>query len=124
MAQCEYDTVTITTAADGTATEYTQVINGKIIAVKYVKDDYAAGVDFTITTDLTGQDVWVEDDVNADKTVNPRVATHDTIGAASLYAAAGEPVENYIRACTERIKIVIAQGGDTKSGAFTVIWER
>lgn len=118
-------TVSVTTAADGTATAYTgAVVNGRILTVVYAKDGttpYDAGVDFTITTESTTQNVWVESNVNASKTVAPRQATHDTIGVASLYAAAGEPVETFVWAAAERIKIVLAQGGNAKVGAFTII---
>ncbi len=97
------------------------MVSGRIVTIKYVKTDFATGVDFTITTEDSGQDVWAEADVNASKTVAPRQAIHATDGTASLYAASGEPVEDYIWAATERIKIVVAQGGDTKSGQFIVI---
>jgi len=117
----ERHTVTIVTAADGTATGYTPDVTGRILAVIYAKTDYTDGVDFTITTEKTLQNVWVESNVNAAKTVAPRQATHATDGTASLYAAAGEPVETEIVAVAERIKIVIAQGGNAKTGAFTVI---
>lgn len=122
---CQSYTVSVTTASDGTATAYTgAVVNGRILTVIYVKDGtapYDAGVDFTITTETTLQNVWVESNVNASKNVAPRQATHDTAGVASLYAAAGEPVETPVWAAGERIKIVLAQGGNAKVGAFTII---
>lgn len=116
--------VSITTAADGTAAGYTPVITGRIINVIYAKDGanpFTDGVDFDVTLDATGQEVWNEDNVNASKTVAPRQATHDTVGLASLYAAAGEPVEDYIYAANDRAKVSVASGGDTKVGTFTVI---
>jgi len=39
-------------------------------------------------------------------------------GTASLYAAGGEPVEGYIFVGGEPLSIVVAQGGDTKSGTL------
>ena len=110
--------VTVTTAADGTATSYSEVAMGLLSSVSYVKTDFADGVDFTITTETTGQNVWTDTNINASEVVNPRAATHDATGAASLYAAAGEPVEDYIPIANERIKIVIAQGGNVKTGTF------
>ncbi len=125
MARCEFDTVTVTTETDGTATFYTRLVDGKIVAIKYAKTDYVNGVDFTITTDLTGEQLWREDSVDAAKTIYPRAATHSTLGAASLYdTVSSEPVEDYVRACYEKIKIVLANGGSEKVGTFTVIWER
>jgi hypothetical protein len=114
--------VTVTTDASGDATAYTsETYNGRIINVVYTKTDFADGVDFTITTETTGQNVWVQSNVNASATVAPRQATHDTVGAASLYAAAGEPVEDYVYLVQERLQIVVAQGGNAKTGAFRLI---
>lgn len=120
MAYIERHVVTITTAAGGGGTGYTPVVNGFIQAIRYVKTDYADGVDFDVTAETSGIVIWDEDNVNASKTVYPRAATHDTLGVASLYAAGGEPVETYIPVSTERVKIVVAAGGDTKVGVFHV----
>lgn len=114
---------TVTTDASGDATAYTENIRGRLSQIRYVKNDYAAGVDFTITNDATGETIWTESNVNASKTIAPRQATHDTAGVASLYAAGGEPVEAQILLGNDRIKIVIAQGGDTKNGTFHFIFD-
>ncbi len=90
-------TVSITTDASGDGTGFTPIVMGRVINVIYTKDGttpYDNGVDFTITLEASGQAVWTGTDVNATVTVAPRQATHDTVGAASLYAAAGEPVEH------------------------------
>lgn len=115
-------TVTVTTDAAGAATAYTSgLVNGRIFSIKYTKSTFDNGVDFTITTEDTAQNLWVESDVNATATRAPRQPTHDSVGAASLYASGGEPVEGYICAASERIKIVIAQGGNTKTGTFDIL---
>lgn len=117
----ERHAITPVTDASGAATSYSTEVTGRIISVQYVKagsGNYADGVDFTITTETTARDVWVQSNVNASAVVAPRQPTHDTAGAASLYAAAGEPVEDHIYVARERIKFVIAQGGDTKTGTF------
>lgn len=121
MSYAERHTVSVTTIADGSATAYSPVITGRIHSVTYTKTDFTDGVDFTITLEATGQTVWTQSNVNATATVAPRIATTDTGGAASLYAAAGEPVEDYLVAANDRVKIVIAAGGDTKTGTFTII---
>lgn len=121
-------TVAVTTDSGGDATAYTAAdstgnsaqINGEVISLQYVKTDFADGVDFTITDETAGQTIWTELNVNAAKTVAPQQATHSTAGVASLYAAAGEPVETPIVVANERIKIVVASGGDTKSGSFII----
>jgi hypothetical protein len=124
MSYAEKHIVDITTAADGSATAYTPVVKGRIQSISYVKDGttpFDNGVDFTITTEDSLQGVWAELNVNASKTVAPRQATHDNAGVASLFAAAGDSVEDHIVAATERIKIVIAQGGNVKLGRFIVV---
>jgi len=110
--------VTVTTAAGGTAEAFTGVVNGRLLAVIYTKGDFATGVDFTITTETTSQNLWVQENVDASAVVAPRQPTHDYAGNASLFAAAGEPVEDYIFIGEERIKIAIAAGGAVKSGTF------
>lgn len=123
MSFIQRNTVSVTTASDGTATEYSDVINGKIVSIRYVKTDFATGVDFTITADATGETIWTESDVNASVTVAPRQDTHSTAGVAALYAAGGAAVNDQIALSNDRVKIVIAQGGDTKSGTFHITYE-
>lgn len=117
----ERHVVTLTTDAAGAATGYTPVVTGRVLQVHYVKTDFADGVDFAITSEATGQGVWTESNVNAAAVKAPRQPTHDQVGAASLYAAGGEPVEAPITVVNDRVKILIAQGGDTKTGTFHVV---
>lgn len=121
MAYAQAHTVALTTTSGGAATGYTPVVNGKILSVEYVKTDFANGVDFTITTETTTQNVWVDTDINASETIAPRQPIHDSVGDASLYAASGLAVEDYIWAVEERVKIVVASGGSVKTGSFIVI---
>ena len=117
-----YD-VTVTTAADQTGTGYTaENIHGRVLAVKYAKVDFADTVDFTITSELTTQNIWVESNVTANKTVYPRVACHDTVGVAAEVAT-GFAVRDTVPLANERVKIAVAQGGIVKSGTFTIIVE-
>ncbi|RYC10068.1 hypothetical protein [Ciceribacter ferrooxidans] len=113
--------VTVTTAADGTATAYTPRLSGEVHAVHYVKTDFADGVDFTITSEATGQGIWTDTNINASEVVQPRVPTHDQTGAALLYAAGGTAVADRIAVANDRIKIEVAQGGDTKVGTFHIL---
>lgn len=114
-------TVSVTTASDGSATAYTSTtVNGAVRSIQYVKSTFADGVDFAITLETTGQGLWTESNVNASATRCPRQPTHDAVGAASLYAGGGEPVEDFIYAADERVKIVIAAGGDAKAGTFYI----
>jgi hypothetical protein len=110
--------VTVTTAADGTATAYTPRISGELDSIHYVKTDFADGVDFTITDEATGESLWTDTNINASEVVRPRAPVMDQAGAARLYASGGTAVSSKIALASTRIKIVIAQGGNAKSGAF------
>lgn len=110
-------TVEITTAADGSATAFSPRVSGKVHSLRYAKTDFADGVDFAVTTEVTGETIWSENNVNASASRAPRVATHGTDGAASLYAAGGTPVQTPIAIANDRIKVVVAQGGNAKKGA-------
>lgn len=120
MAYLTRHEVTIVTDASGDGTGYTPVVNGFVHQIRYVKTDYADGVDFTVTADESGVAVWTGTDVNASVSVATRQATVATDGSASLYAATGEPVETLIAVADERVKLVVASGGDTKTGTFHV----
>ena len=113
--------VTVTTASDGSATAYSENVTGLISQIRYVKTDFADGSTFTITAEATGETIWTETGVNASATRAPRQATHSTAGAAALYAAGGTAVNDMIAVANDRVKIVIANGGATKTGAFHIV---
>ena len=113
-------TVPVTTIADGSATAYSPYFSGHLESIQYVKTDYANGVDFTITADVTGETLWAESDVNAAAVRRPRAARHSTAGVAELYAAGGTAVTDKIALGRDRAKIVIAAGGATKTGSFVI----
>lgn len=123
MSHATRQAVTVVTIADGSATAYSDTITGKISQIRYVKTDFAAGVDFTITAEATGETIWTEADVNASATRAPRQPTHSTAGVAALYAAAGTAVNDHIALANDRVKIVVANGGDTKTGVFHIVTE-
>lgn len=112
--------VPITTDADGNAVAYTPQINGRILSIHYVKGDFADGVDFAMTGEATGQNVWTETNVNASAVRAPRQLTYTPTGSSIAYAATFGVYGDIVLA-QERLKIAIAQGGDTKSGTFHVI---
>lgn len=113
--------VAVTTAADGTVTGYSPRVSGEVHAIHYAKGDFADGVDFTITSEATGESLWTESNVNASASRYPRVPTHSTAGAAALYAAGGVGVLARPGLGGDRVKIVIAQGGAVKTGVFQVV---
>lgn len=115
--------VTVTTAADGSATVYVPSagrVRGHLESIQYEKVDFADGVDFTITDEETGESLWTDTNVNASEIVRPRAPVMDQAGAARLYASGGTAVAERI-GIVSRIKIVIAQGGNAKSGTFRFI---
>jgi hypothetical protein len=116
--------LTVVTAADGSATAYSPYLSGYINQIVYTKasaDSYTDGVDFTITADETGETIWTEANVNASVAKAPRLATHTTAGVAALYAAGGTAVLDKIALARDRVKIVLASGGDTHTGTFDII---
>lgn len=117
----ERHVVTITTDGSGDGTGFTPVVTGHISAIHYVKDDFADTVDFTITAEATGETIWSEENVTASTVRAPRQATHSTAGAASLYAGAGEAVLDRIAVARDRVKIVVANGGNATNGTFHVV---
>lgn len=117
--------VTVVTAADGSATAYSPYLSGKINQVSYVKPgaaSYTDGVDFTITMEATGQTLWTEADVNATKHCFPRAASHSTAGVAATFDGT-RAVLAPVCAGRDRVKIVLAAGGDTKTGDFHIVVE-
>jgi len=112
-------TLSVVTDADGNATAYTPLVSfGALSTVRYAKEDYANGVDFTITLESTGETVWAESNVDAAATKAPRQATHTTAGVAAVYAVGGAAVLAPIVVVNDRFKVVIAEGGDTREGIF------
>ena len=108
---------TVTTAADGSATAYVGTgLNGCVASITYTKTDYAAGVDFAITVESTGESLWTQNDVNASATVYPvQKGNLGGTGTASTITEVPMFVAN------DRVKIVIASGGNAKVGTFDVV---
>jgi len=120
MLYAEQHTVTLTTNGSGAATGYTPEITGEIRTISYVKTDFADGVDFTLTGETSGQQVWVQENVNASAVVHPRQQVHTVAGVAATYDGTRPILEPALLA-GERLKIVVAAGGDTTMGTFIVV---
>lgn len=128
MGYVRREQITVTTNASSALTAYIPAdgqpaFNGRLSSIIYTRDDMSTTVDFTITVENTGEAVWAQSNVAVSTTVAPRQATHDKLGVESLYGT-GQVVEDYFRLADDRIKIVLAQGGATKTGTFTVILEK
>lgn len=112
-------TVTATCNASGAATAYTDIpVWGEVVSIAYVKTDYANGVDFTITGETSGVSLWTDLDINASEIVYPRVLESSNSDGAALTTRQGVVLAG------ERVKIVIASGGNATSGTFRIIVRR
>lgn len=111
------EAVTVTTDSSGAATAYSSVLNGFLYRIKIVDTDMAAGaVDYTITSEDSGDTLLaITNTEDADK--YPRQPVDTTAGVAISDSFEKIPLNN------ERVKIVVAQGGDTKSATVTIYWE-
>lgn len=114
--------VIVTTAADGSATAFSPTVSGKVSSVRYVKTDFADGSTFTLTAENTGETIWTESNVNASATRAPRQTTHSTAGVAATFDATHGVVDQ-IALANDRVKIVIASGGNVKTGTFHITVE-
>jgi hypothetical protein len=117
--------VEITTNGDGDGTGYIEPTQpGFVRAIRYIKDGtdpYSDGVSLTVTGETTGIEVLTQAAMNASVTKFPRQPTQGSAdGSAALYAAGGTAVNDLIPIVREKIKLVIASGGDTKTGTFHV----
>lgn len=120
-----YDRISITTAADGSATVYSAPFVGLLHALVYLPgaSGLDTGADLTITDEATGHAlVTVTNGGTSTVVIMPRGATASTANAASLYAAGGAAVNDRLPV-VGRVKIVVASGGNAKSGAIVVVWE-
>lgn len=111
-------TVNATTGA-GSVTVYSPYLSGYIESIQYLKTDYADTVDFAITAEATGENIWTQENVTAAAVVRPRAATHSTAGVAATYDSTA-PVNDRIALGRDRVKIAIANGGTGKIGDFVI----
>ena len=119
MAYFKRETVTIVSAADGSGTGYTAaMVSGYVQAVVYDKTDYADTVDIAITGETNGETVLALANQTTSGRWRPQNIKHDSADGTT------EGTSKSLKPCivNERVKIVIAQAGDTKTGAFTIIW--
>ncbi len=127
MAWIKRYTITGTThVSAGSLTEYTDVpVNGKILRIDYVKDattPLSDGSTMTLTGETSGVAVWAQTGVNASATVYPRTQVHSTAGVGLTLdgtRTACEPIPIY----GERLKMVIASGGNSKVATWYVYVE-
>jgi len=116
----KYVSTTITTDSSGDATVYVGgALRGRVIALKYAPGTLATGADLTITGETTAVPILVKANAGTSTVWFYPVAelNLNTDGSAVTYAFM------YINLVDERVKVVVAQGGDTKTGTITVFYE-
>ncbi len=108
-------TATITTDADGAATVYLgSRLRGRVHAIKYTKGTLDAGTDLVITGEDTGVAI-LTDSPSGNEWFYPRAFPN-----AVTTGAAGTVPSEAVHVLNERIKVVVAQGGDTLSGSIDI----
>ena len=108
-------TVNVTTDDQGDAVAYSPQCNGLVRTVEYVKPTSGgldAATDIDIIADVSGAVIWTNDDLSASKVIHPLAQAQDNTGADITGAYAP------ICLADERIKITVANGGNTLSGQF------
>lgn len=108
-------TVNVTTDDQGDAVAYSPQCNGLVRTVEYVKPTSGgldAATDIDIIADVSGAVIWTNDDLSASKVIHPLAQAQDNTGADIVGAYAP------ICLADERIKITVANGGNTLSGQF------
>jgi hypothetical protein len=113
--------ISVTTASDGSATAYTdEVVVGRVLAVIYTKTDFDNGSTMTLTVEQSAQPVWSESNVNASALRYPRAQVHLAAGTAATLDGT-RPMLEPVPVANSRLKLVIAAGGNAKSGTFDIL---
>ncbi len=118
--------VKITTAADGSATVDSPRTSGMVYSATYIPDGtnpFPNTADISVTVKGTGEAVLSRTNVAAGFTAYPRVPVSAPDGTASLYAAAGTAVQDKVAVANDQLRIVVAQGGNVKSGTIIFVMD-
>lgn len=114
-------TIPVTTTAGGAFTTELNV-SGYLVQYRYVPDGSTpldTGADVTLVGTTTAFSYLNLANIGTSAFQKlPRYATSDEQGVASLFAAAGEPVEGLMYAGPEILTFTVAQGGASKLGTF------
>ena len=116
-------TLSFTTAADGSATAVGKVLNGKLYAIEYQPGDVATGATITVTCEGVGSKPLLAQ-ANAGTAVlwkYPRDLVHAVADGAALTGTSGG--DRCLPILAGVLKVVVASGGDTKSGKVIVYFE-
>ena len=126
MAYFKSYAIAFTTTAGGAATVTSgENVNGRLFEVVYTYDDAATGADFTITGNTTGKALLTITNAGVSTvTWRPRGVVHTQAetgaGTAVTFDGTNELYEPTVLV-DEEIKVVVASGGNAKSGTLTFI---
>lgn len=117
--------IDVATDTSGNATAFSNApVQGAIEQIRYTPDANTpldTGADITITSEQTGLAIITITNIGTQAaTFAPRQATHDATGTVVTYDAT-HGVKDKIVLAGERIKIVVAQGGNTLNGRFDIV---
>lgn len=119
-----HEYIPITTNASGAATVYSSPFVGLLHALIYLPGSSGidTGATVTVTDDATGYALWSKSNAGTSTlTRMPRGATVGITDTALVYAGTDAVADRL--PVVSRVKVVIASGGNTKSGAIVVVWE-
>lgn len=115
--------ITVTTATNGTATgTSTCEAWGRVLQIQIALPTsgqiVSTGV-ITVKGAVSNETIWTKT-ATGSRVVCPRKSTLTSAGAV-FATAAGNPVPSYFHVANEKIKVVVAGGGVTKTGTVRVI---
>lgn len=107
--------ISVTTAADGTATAYGSAVTGVVYAVQLIDGDLADGVDITITSENENISlpILVNAGFNTDTIKYPRVLESLNTDGTALATYTLPLIYG-------RTKVVVAAGGNAKTGGVII----
>jgi len=117
MTYVRSSTVAITTATSGAATVYSDAMNGSLNAIKVVAAGTTSTADITITGETSGFAMLTKANItkSATSVFYPRAPAHTVAAGATTSAVVLVAVPVF----DERIKLVMAQGGNAQSYTVT-----
>lgn len=121
----KYEKVSWTTNGSGDATVYGKTVTGEVCAIDYLPGDTATGATVSVYDEPSGgftHTLLVKATAGtANLRFYPRELVHKAEDGAALTGTAGGDRTEPLAA--GKIKVVIASGGDTKTGSVIVWYE-
>lgn len=115
-----HHTRSIVTDAAGAAEVYVgEKIIGRVVAIRYSPGSLDAGADLTLTGDVSGSPVLTVGNAGAAEVwFYPQVTPHKAADGSEI---AGGQADVFLFG--ERVKVVVAQGGNVGAGSITIFTE-